>query len=55
MEDRKFCTSCQMHKPVEGGKVLATKNKRWKCKSCLTRKAPSIYTKVKEATYGYRD
>jgi ribosomal protein L37AE/L43A len=56
MEDKKFCTSCQMHKPVEGGMVQRTKTTRWKCKGCLTKKAPSIYTKVmKEALYDHRD
>lgn len=56
MEARKFCTSCQMHKPLEGGKTQVTKATRWKCKACVAKNAPSIYSRVpKEAAYGYRD
>ena len=34
--ESKFCTNCQTHQAVEGGKYLFIgKIKRWKCKHCL--------------------
>jgi len=34
--ESKFCTNCQTHQAVEGGKYLFRgKIKRWKCKHCL--------------------
>jgi transposase-like protein len=45
----KFCTSCNLTKPVEGGKTkpVANGRSRWLCASCAERKKLSGYGKVK--------
>lgn len=40
----KFCTSCQSHKPEEGGEMRAGRRfRRWMCKGCAEHKTESIY------------
>ena len=41
--ERKYCTTCQMDKPLEGGALKSSKIKRWVCKSCLARITVSKY------------
>lgn len=55
MDDKKFCTSCQTSKPLDGGATIGTKIKRWKCKGCLAKQSPSIYARVgKEVQHDHR-
>jgi hypothetical protein len=39
----KFCTQCNLTRPVEGGKVFKITNgrTRWKCATCTARMKPS--------------
>lgn len=47
--DRKFCGSCQMHKPLDGGMMKQFRNgSRWICKSCAERTTVSQYTRKKK-------
>jgi hypothetical protein len=47
--DRKFCGSCQMHKPLEGGVMKQTRGvPRWLCKSCADRTTVSQYAKKRK-------
>jgi hypothetical protein len=53
--DRKFCTSCQATKPLEGGVMVGTKVRRWKCGGCVAKQTTSPYARVsKEAQYDHR-
>jgi hypothetical protein len=47
--DKKFCTSCQKQRDVEGGKMITSSSniKRWKCAACLARKSNALYTSKK--------
>lgn len=56
VDDKKFCTSCQTSKPLEGGMVIGTKIKRWKCGGCLAKRTVSPYTKMgKEVQHDHRN
>jgi len=47
--DRKFCGSCQMHKPLGGGVIKQTRGvPRWICKSCVERTTVSQYARKKK-------
>lgn len=39
----KFCTQCNLTRPVKGGKVFTITNgrTRWKCASCTKKQKPS--------------
>jgi hypothetical protein len=39
----KFCTQCNLTRPVEGGKVkvLINGRTRWKCSTCAAKQKPS--------------
>ncbi|MFN7323054.1 MAG: hypothetical protein ACK5SP_02155 [bacterium] len=51
----RFCTSCQVDRPSEGGIVKLHKtNKRWICRLCVARKNPSIYSN-KQVRADFRD
>lgn len=40
----RFCTSCQAHKPEDGGEYRHLhKTARWLCQACAERRSPSIY------------
>lgn len=41
--EKKYCTTCQMDKPLEGGAFKSSKIKRWVCRSCLDRISISKY------------
>ena len=45
---KRFCTSCQLMRPVEYGKMI-TRNKinRWQCTACTERKSKAPYAKQK--------
>ena len=47
--NKKFCTSCQREKEIEGGKMIMSLSniKRWKCASCLASKSNGLYTSKK--------
>lgn len=34
---KRFCSSCQTMKPIEGGEMIGVKTKRWKCAVCFNR------------------
>jgi hypothetical protein len=43
-ENRKFCTSCQSMRALEGGVMKETRGvPRWMCAPCVERKTESIY------------
>jgi hypothetical protein len=43
---KRFCTSCQLMKPAEYGKMVTTgKINRWKCISCIERRSTPPYAK----------
>lgn len=42
-EEKKFCTTCQRHKPKEGGIQGESLYRAWRCKDCHERKTISIY------------
>jgi hypothetical protein len=46
MNDTKFCTGCQVTRPIEGG-IMKKSGKiiRWQCKLCQEKKSFSPYTK----------
>jgi len=39
----RFCTQCNLTRPVEGGKIFPLPNgrTRWKCASCTKKQKPS--------------
>lgn len=44
MSEFRFCTSCQVTRPIEGGVLRQTKSSpRWICKPCVEKKSMSIY------------
>ena len=45
----KFCTQCNLTKPVEGGKVRTLSNgrTRWMCVMCTNKRKPSGFKKEK--------
>lgn len=47
--DKRFCTSCQKQRDIEGGKIImgSSNVKRWKCSACLARKTNSLYSSKK--------
>ncbi len=46
----KFCTSCNLTRPVQGGKVktLINGRTRWLCATCAAKKKPTGFTVRKE-------
>lgn len=42
----KFCTQCNLTRPVAGGavKTLPSGRTRWKCATCAAKKKPSGFT-----------
>jgi hypothetical protein len=43
--DRKYCSGCRFHRPLEGGEYKATKStKRWVCSICCKRMNGSGFT-----------
>jgi hypothetical protein len=48
--DRKFCGSCQMHKPLDGGMMKQTRGvPRWVCKTCAARTTTNSKKRKKNA------
>jgi hypothetical protein len=48
--DRKFCGSCQMHKPLDGGIMKQTRGvPRWVCKTCAARTTTNSKKRKKNA------
>lgn len=48
-EEVKFCTSCQVTKPVEGGLRKITRGRpRWICRWCLAKAAPGPRSERRE-------
>jgi hypothetical protein len=46
MSDTKFCTGCQVTRPIEGGIIKKSGTvKRWQCKMCQDKRSVSPYTK----------
>jgi hypothetical protein len=46
MSETKFCTGCQVTRPLEGGRIKQSgKIKRWQCKMCQDKKSFSPYAK----------
>ena len=45
---KRFCTACQLDKPVDGGEWKVGKIKRWVCKICIARMSISPYRKGEE-------
>ena len=43
--DKRFCTSCQLMKPAEYGKMVIGKINRWKCTACLEKRSRPPYAK----------
>ena len=43
MSERRFCTTCQSHKPAEGGLKKPGSPRAWMCEGCRLRTTPSIY------------
>ena len=54
---KRFCTSCQLMKPAEYGKMVLTgKINRWKCTACTERISVAKYAKqVKPKAKGEGD
>jgi hypothetical protein len=46
--NKRFCTSCQLMKPAEYGKMI-TRNKinRWQCTACSEKRSRARYAKEK--------
>ena len=46
--NKRFCTSCQLMKPAEYGKMI-TRNKinRWQCTACSEKRSNARYAKEK--------
>ena len=42
-DGKKFCTTCQRHKPEEGGIKGESRYRAWRCKDCYEHKSVSIY------------
>ena len=40
---KRFCSSCQKHKPLIDGKMVGNKVKRWKCGTCVNKNSAPIY------------
>lgn len=40
---KRFCSSCQSMRVLEGGKMFGSKVRRWKCSLCLNREAVRKY------------
>jgi hypothetical protein len=45
---KRFCTACQLDKPVDGGEWKVGKIKRWVCKICTARMSMSPYRRGEE-------
>lgn len=43
MTERKYCTSCQSERSVEGGSWVKSRVRRWLCGACTAHKNESIY------------
>lgn len=44
MIETRFCTSCQTHRVLAGGKIKPTRQSpRWVCKQCAEKKSESAY------------
>ena len=41
--ETKFCTTCQSHRPIEGGIAKEARYRGWRCKQCAEHKTESIY------------
>ena len=44
---KRFCTSCQLMRPAEYGKMLIGKINRWQCTACSERRSKAPYAKKK--------
>jgi transposase-like protein len=42
-EGKKFCTTCQKHKPEKGGVKGESRFRAWRCKDCHEHRTVSIY------------
>jgi len=42
-EGKTFCTTCQRHKPTEGGIKGESRYRAWRCKDCKEHRTVSIY------------
>lgn len=40
---KRFCSSCQSMKALEGGEMIGNKVRRWKCSMCLNRESIRKY------------
>ena len=46
MTEKRYCTSCQIMRPADYGKMIKTaKNNRWKCTACFLRINTPRYAK----------
>lgn len=45
---KRFCTSCQLMRPAEYGKMITSgKINRWKCTACIEKRSTPPYAKKK--------
>ena len=46
----KFCTKCNLTRPVEGGRILpiGRGRTRWECATCVARKKPSGFSEKRK-------
>jgi len=54
---KRFCTSCQLMRPAEYGKMITSgKINRWKCTACIEKRSKAPYARqVKPKTKGEGD
>jgi hypothetical protein len=46
--NKRFCTSCQLMRPAEYGKMITSgKINRWKCTACIEKRSTPPYAKKK--------
>lgn len=45
---KRFCSSCQTMRPIDGGEMVGNKTRRWKCGVCLNREAIRKYQGKKQ-------
>lgn len=43
---KRFCSSCQNLRPLDGGEIVGQKTKRWKCAICFNKGAVRKYQRV---------